>query len=392
MGFMKTRTTVICSLLAACSALSGGGLALYLLSLEGTAGLIGWMPLYRRVFVMIPLVALVPVPLLVLAAALSKRGKRIPSILSLVAAVLASTLATALSITAIGYHYSLAHTVPAGLSGIGEYRAAGERPLVRLAFSSDPHVGNPEADAAARDATLRTVRAGGYDAFFALGDLSEMGVPGAGLEDAATLLRSRLGTPDTGGTPLVTLMGNHDAIVDGEWRYRKIFNKELYFRIDSGTAHVIALNLLWGAESFDARQRDWLAKTLESIPKDDETIVVAHSFIRSSGYVDEATGKAWYDSEVLIRELAPILESGGVDLVVSGHNHFMEYLEHGGTAYAIVGALGGKSDPERTYVSPDSRWYLADGKGFLDVDLYGDGMRVTFRDQTGKQLFSAAVY
>ena len=104
----------------------------------------------------------------------------------------------------------------------------------------------------------------------------------------------------------------------------------------------------------------------------------------------------WFDSAALIRELAPILENGGVDLVVSGHNHFMEYLEAPGTggsaagdpatAYAIVGTMGGKMDPERTHVSASSKWYLANRTGFLDVDLSGSRMKLTFRDETGKPL------
>jgi hypothetical protein len=391
---MKNRTTVICALFAASSALSGGGFALYLYSLEGTPGLLEWMPLYRKIFIAIPLVALVPILLFALAALLAKKGMKIRSILMLVPAIILSLAVTAVSLGGGIYHYSLAHTIPDGLSGVGEYSRTSIKPLVRLAFSSDPHVGNPEADEAARNATLDTVSTGGYDAFFILGDLAEMGVPGTKFEDAAALFRSHLGgTPlsctQLSCTQLITLMGNHDSIIGGEYRYRKIFNKDLYYRIDSGNTHIIALNLLWGAESFDAAQKKWLIKTLASIPESDKTIVITHSFIRSSGYIDATTGMRWYDNEDLIREVAPILEGDGVDLVVSGHNHFMEYLEHGDTAYAIIGALGGKGDPERTYVSDDSRWYLADGKGFLDVDLYGDQLKITFRDQNGKQLFEA---
>jgi hypothetical protein len=99
----------------------------------------------------------------------------------------------------------------------------------------------------------------------------------------------------------------------------------------------------------------------------------------------------WFDSAALIRDLAPMLEKGGVDLVVSGHNHFMEYLEAPGTGkpatgYAIVGTMGGKMDPVRTHVSDCSKWYLADQTGFLDVDLSGGRMKLTFRDETGKPL------
>jgi 3',5'-cyclic AMP phosphodiesterase CpdA len=256
---------------------------------------------------------------------------------------------------------------------------------VRLAFSSDPHVGNANSRPDITAKILDTVNEGGYDAFFLLGDIADMGVPGSDFKTAAGLLSQKLTQ-----VPLVTLMGNHDALVGGEYLYRKIFNPDLYFRIDSGTAHVIALNLLWGEDTFNKKQKDWLIATLASIPASDTTIVISHSFIRASGYVDKESGKDWYDQTSLINDLAPILEKGGVDLVVSGHNHFMEYLEKSGTgtAYAVIGSMGGKPEPERTYTSDWSSWYEGKQFGFLDVDLYDGHMNLTFRDETGKALHS----
>ena len=66
----------------------------------------------------------------------------------------------------------------------------------------------------------------------------------------------------------------------------------------------------------------------------------------------------------------------------------MEYLEKqgNGTAYAIIGSMGGKPEPARTYTSEWSSWYEGSQFGFLDLDLYDGHMKLTFRDETGKAL------
>lgn len=162
------------------------------------------------------------------------------------------------------------------------------------------------------------------------------------------------------------------------------------WRLDAGTVHLLSIDLLWGAEGFGARERAWLSAQLDSIPKEDITIVLSHSFIYSSGYVDGTTGKPWYDQQALIRGLVPLL-AGRADLVVSGHNHYMEWIESGGTAYAVVGAMGGKPDPEPSYRSPGSAWFDRGAYGSLVLELVPGGMSCSFVDERGSVLFSRTV-
>jgi UDP-2,3-diacylglucosamine pyrophosphatase LpxH len=384
---MKNRAilAVVCSIIPA---LSGFLVAIYLYGLEGTPGLVRWMPKYARLFVMIALAGFTPALVFGLSALahvfLAHRGAAsFAAPATFIIAVIISLCCTAAYGLGIRAFYLAIHADPVGLPPIHRYDPAIDRPLVHLAFAADPHIGHPAANGAATEKIVDTVKNGGYDAFFILGDIGEMGYPGTDFENAARLLAN--------GTPIVTLMGNHDSLVGGGYRYRKIFNPDLYFRIDSGRVHVIGLNILWDEGSFDKTQRAWLERNLSSIPEDDTTIVITHAFIRASGYTEPTSKMDWFDSAALIRDLAPMLEKGGVDLVVSGHNHFMEYLEAPGTGkpatgYAIVGTMGGKMDPVRTHVSDCSKWYLADQTGFLDVDLSGGRMKLTFRDETGKPL------
>lgn len=359
------------------------------ITLPSSLGLLQWVPSYRVPIAALLLASFLPLALFFASTPFSRakktgtaRGFRIASAALAVFLVLVTIGAT----IAIGV---MIRRIPEGIPTMNKLEAKGERALARIAISSDPHFGSPKANTAAAYAILDTVNAGPYDAFFALGDLGDMGWPGNDLETAAKAFAGKLTR-----VPFSTIMGNHDALVGGSFRYHAIFNDKRYYRLDFGTAHIIALDLLWGAESFDGKQKDWLEKNLADLPETDTVIVLSHCFVRSSGYVDPDTGKKWFDDPATIRVLEPILENAGVDLVVSGHNHFMEYLEapptagrERGTAYATVGAMGGIPDLPRTYTSPYSKWYQTGTFGFLDIAILpGDRLTLAFRDQNGKLL------
>jgi UDP-2,3-diacylglucosamine pyrophosphatase LpxH len=352
--------------------------AIMLFSLEGTRGLLEWMPSYRRIFLYIPAAGFIP--LLFLLPARRSKGLKILSLFVSFGLILFVLAGSAL-------FFAKTRQLPERIPQINRISASPGKLLRHIAFSSDPHIGSGTNTIAATTAILRTANREKFDAFFILGDLAEMGVPGGNFDEASALFSAEI--PDV---PLGTLMGNHDALVGGSFRYGKFFNDNLYYRIDSGSVHIIALNTLWGTESLDRRQKQWLQRTLASVPPTDTTIVLTHCYLWASGYKDPQTGKKWFDQLDMITALEPLFNEAGVDLVVSGHNHFMEYLErppvggNKGTSYAVIGTMGGIPDPERTYVSPASRWYRADQFGFLDLSIFDDRMELTFRDETGKAL------
>jgi hypothetical protein len=183
-------------------------------------------------------------------------------------------------------------------------------------------------------------------------------------------------------------MGNHDALIASAPRFDKAFGIPApSARIDSGSLHIIALDLLWGTEEWTDAKSKKLKAELESIPPEDAIIVLSHCFFWASGYQDPATGKDWFDHAETTKEIAPILESCKVDLVVSGHNHYLEYLEKGDTGYAVVGALGGKPDPEPVHVSPYSVWFSRGLFGYLEAEVAGDEISLRFIDEKGNALF-----
>lgn len=262
--------------------------------------------------------------------------------------------------------------------------------LDRIAVSSDPHWNNEKSNASERTKIIETVGSKGFDAFFCLGDISDWGDEKDGYEEPVKQLNAGLK-----GTPFFGLMGNHDALIAAYNIFNQIFygkkNAPSYFRMDYGNVHFIVLDLLWGDEEFDEKQKSWLITQLESIPSEEKVIVLSHAFILSSGYVDPDYFKNWYDKPSMIANLCPIFEKYKVDLVISGHNHLMEMLEKDGVHYAVIGAMGGKLDPLE-YDSPYSLWCNNSDFGFIDLDLSGeDEIGVVFKKSDGEELWNCSV-
>jgi len=270
-----------------------------------------------------------------------------------------------------------------------------DRPLLRLAFSSDPHWGADTADAGARTRILEGIAASKPDAFFMLGDTVETGNSATQWNFALSDLEALI--PNV---PLRPILGNHDALFGGQYLYRKAFypkgfssdsGSPYYWSINAGSATVVALDLPWGTEMFGARQRAWLEKTLAAADPRKPLIVISHSYFYASGYDDPDFGSPWYDHYQNIPALVPIFEKYGVDLVVSGHNHYQELLAHNGVTYAVVGSMGGLPDPEPSYRSPYSKWIDVGGHGWLDVDVLPGRLTLVFRSETGEARQSATI-
>lgn len=265
-----------------------------------------------------------------------------------------------------------------------------EAPLLRLSFSSDPHWGAASADSSARNDILAGIAERRPDAFFMLGDTVEDGSKSMLWNYAVSDLEAFIPR-----VPLVSLLGNHDALFGGQYLYRKAFvapgfksdsGSPYYYSIDAKAAKIVVLDLPWGTEEYGAKQRQWLEKTLREAGKTRPIIVVSHSYFYASGYVDPVYRKPWFDHYQDIPEITPLFEQYGVALVVSGHNHYQEYLEHSGVRYAIIGTMGGVSDPEPTYVSPASKWIAVGVFGRLDVDVTGGEVILRFLDNAGNTL------
>ena len=247
--------------------------------------------------------------------------------------------------------------------------------IAHYAFASDPHWGSSNSNDEARKKIMQQINSGDYDAFFCLGDVSEVGMIAPIMQSAVDDMRDNLKNTKT-----LVIPGNHDFIVNGYPAFKQAFMKKgdkKYFRMDNGSIHLIFLFMEWDDVEFSRSQEKWLIKQLEEIPQEETVIVLSHCYITGSGYWDSAAQKYWGDIPSVVKRLCPILEKYRVDLSLSGHNHFFEFLEKDSVDYMIIGGMGGKLDKNLEYSSPYSKWLDNDNFGWLDMKVFQGYLELT---------------
>lgn len=168
---------------------------------------------------------------------------------------------------------------------------------------------------------------------------------------------------------LVPISGNHDGLGVWDW-FNNMFNLDtsesvqnlngVNYSFDYGNAHFAVLNtndLL----SVSFSQLTWLKNDMNGTDKDWK-IVLMHKSPYSLG-----KDAKWPDALYLQRSLTSVLDSCGVDLVMSGHDH--QYLRtkaikngkanEDGTVYVLAGTAGTKRYEVRSFLA----------NHFLDTDL-----------------------
>ena len=261
--------------------------------------------------------------------------------------------------------------------------------LAHYAFASDPHWGSGNSNAEARTQILKQIDSRDYDAFFCLGDMSEVGMVPPIVQGAVNDLRDNLKNTKT-----LVIPGNHDFIVNGGPAFRNAFMQKgdkYYFRMDNGTIHMIFLFMVWDDVEFTKKQEKWLIKQLEEIPQEDTVIVLSHCYVTGSGYYDSSAKKNWGDIPGVIESVCPILEKYDVDLHLSGHNHFFEFLEKDNIDYLILGAMGGALDKDLIYSSPYSKWLDNEDFGWLDMKVYKNNLELTIYKYDGTVLKTKSI-
>ena len=256
--------------------------------------------------------------------------------------------------------------------------------LAHYAFSSDPHWGSGNSNAEARTKIMQQIDSRDYDAFFCLGDISEVGMITSITQSAVDDMRDNLKNTKT-----LVIPGNHDFIVNGYPAFKQAFMQKgdkKYFRMDNGTVHMLFIFMVWDDVEFSKSQEKWLIKQLEDIPQEDTVIVCSHCYVTGSGYYDSAAGKNWGDIPGVIERLCPILEKYNVDIHLSGHNHFFEMLKKENVDYMILGSMGGKLDDNLIYQSPYTQWLNNTDFGWLDMKIYKNYIDLTVYKYDGTVL------
>lgn len=273
-----------------------------------------------------------------------------------------------------------------------------------FAISSDPHFfsknSNHEATINILTRLEKYYKEGRINALFILGDFFDIG----GIrENWIKFIEIKKEISPT--LKVYSVIGNHDKYFGGSKYWKMIFQNVNTNQIDNNEIkmkkfndytwhynyknfHFIGLNLPFNNNYTSEAEKKWISKEIEQIEDEDFLIILSHSFFWASGYKDLSGN--WFDNKNNIKNIFPIF-SNKAKLVVSGHNHYMEWIEKEGISYAIVGAMGGKPDPEPSYITNGSVWFNRGKFGYLLIEKKGNKIYISFEDQFGNTLFEKII-
>ncbi len=264
-----------------------------------------------------------------------------------------------------------------------------------FAVGSDPHFGGNggRSDITRSILGMMGDPSRGYDYLFLLGDLVHLGFWDPSWRECLEALGAA-----APGTPVRTVMGNHDGIFTG---YRRYFDylypdgmanrsgSRLWQRVDVNGVHLFFLDLEWGTECWSEEQRTWFSEELSTVPPEDWTVVMQHTFYYVSDHFDN--GEPCYVNVDTRDALMPLFEERDVDLVLSGHDHRLELLRRNGVTFAISAGMGGEMREVGHWRASESVWVADRVFGYLEVSIEGDRARLTFRDSDGLELYTEYV-
>ena len=183
----------------------------------------------------------------------------------------------------------------------------------------------------------------------------------------------RLSSRVFGRVPTLATGGNHEVGSGEQWVHFEArwptphassgSTSPLYWSVDAGPAHVVALNSYDNfLEDGDRLQRAWLAKDLARVDRSRTpwVVVMMHApFYNSNGaHHDEA--------ELMRRAYEPLLYEHGVDVVLAGHVHAYERsdargvydydVDPCGPVYVNLGDGGNRENTYTRWAAPHLAW------------------------------------
>lgn len=132
--------------------------------------------------------------------------------------------------------------------------------------------------------------------------------------------------------PYYPALGNHEL---GGAPYFRYFAVPREYSFDYGNAHFMVLDSNRPREE-DALQESWLREELAAGAKSTWRIVALHHTL----YISSTSPRRRRESAALRARLEPILQAGGVALVLSGHAHNYQHHFASGIHYVVTGGGG----------------------------------------------------
>jgi 3',5'-cyclic AMP phosphodiesterase CpdA len=180
------------------------------------------------------------------------------------------------------------------------------------------------------------------------------------------------------GTKFYASLGNHD---DPNERFYKPFNmgEKRYYSFKKGNAEFFALD----SNYMDPEQLAWLDKALH-----DSSAAWKICYFHHPLYSD---GKFHGPDTDLRARLEPILQAGGVRVVLSGHEHLYERIKpHGGIYYFVLGNSG-ELRPHGLKPSSDTASGFDTDRDFMLMEIAGDQLYFQTIARTGETVDSGVI-
>lgn len=181
------------------------------------------------------------------------------------------------------------------------------------------------------------------------------------------------------GVKFYATLGNHDS---PNQRFYELFNMkgEEFYRFKKGDVSLYSLNSTY----MDKRQLDWLRS---EVAKDTNKWRIA--FFHHPPF---SSGKRHGSETDLQKVLVPVLLSGGIDVVFTGHDHFYERIKPQNGIYYFVAGAGGKirkGDIRKNSPLTD-KGFDAD-LSFMLVEIAGDDMHFQVVARNGATIDSGVI-
>jgi hypothetical protein len=181
------------------------------------------------------------------------------------------------------------------------------------------------------------------------------------------------------GVKFYASLGNHDRIEQTKYRQFNMGGRYYTFKPGGSSVRFFALD----SNNMDAEQMTWLEKELKGSGSDWK-ISFFHHPIYSSGME--------YGPDLALRaRLEPLFTKYGVDVVLSGHEHFYERIKPQGGVHYFISGHGGKlrrGNIRRTTIT-DAGYDR--GRGFMLVSVEGQQLRFQARDEQGRVVDQGAI-
>ncbi|KAJ8601257.1 hypothetical protein CTAYLR_003270 [Chrysophaeum taylorii] len=200
----------------------------------------------------------------------------------------------------------------------------------------------------------------------------------------------KLAEPLASSIPVLVTGGNHEIGSSENWLHflerwptphvASYSTSPLYWSVDIGPVHVIALNSYDNyVRGGDRLQREWLVDDLDSIDRGATpwVVVMMHAPFYTSNYAHPG------EAELMRQAYEPLLYAYGADLVLSGHVHAYERSTSGvydaevdkcGPTYLNIGDGGNRENTGAHWIHPQPAWsiFRESSFGFGRLELVDD--------------------